>query len=251
VIPPDDPLEDLGGNEPLDEPPVPDELPPPEAPKGSWLTAGTVLLAGVALLAGFLTGQRLLGAPATDNPPPATGEAFAVTPADVPEPPVADDSGLSVGIDYGEQATVGEPAPEIRLKTPAGDEVALADYLGQPVLVNFFATWCGPCRVEMPHLEAAWQRHKDADGLVVLGVDLQEPPELVPPFLKSMGLSFPVVLDETGSVANAYRVSILPTTYFVDREGRIAREKVGFYASAEELATDLKYVLPASGDPGG
>ena len=96
----------------------------------------------------------------------------------------------------------GHPAPDFTLKDIEGQTVNLSDFRGQPVIINFWATWCGPCRVEMPHLQAAYEAHQ-ADGLVVLGVNLTErdSPQMVPGFLEEFGLTFPVVLDESGSVA--------------------------------------------------
>lgn len=113
---------------------------------------------------------------------------------------------------------IGQPAPDFTLRGPKGETVRLADFAGQPLLINFWATWCPPCRFEMPLLQQTYEKLKDK-GFVVLAVDVQEGPELVNPYIEQMGLTFPVALDRGGSVANAYRVAALPTTVFVDSNG--------------------------------
>jgi peroxiredoxin len=238
----------LDGGEPAhDGEPVEDGEPAVTGSDDRLMTAGTIALAGVALAAGFLIGRQLLApAPAAV---PAAGTSLvaelnpeAVDPGAV-EDPAEDESGLSVGLDWGEKATVGQAAPAISLQTPGGESLSLADFRGRPVVLNFFATWCGPCRVEMPHLEAASRRHAE-DGLVVLGVDVQESAEVVQPFLDELGLSFPVVIDADGMVSDQYRIGILPTTYFIAPDGTIAREKVGFFTDEAMLAEELAYILP-------
>jgi len=116
----------------------------------------------------------------------------------------------------------GHPAPDFTLKTPDGQEISLSDFRGQPVIINFWATWCSPCRVEMPHLQAAYEAHQK-DDLVVLGVNLtvRDNPKAVPDFLAEFGLTFPVVLDESGNVAEMYRVFGQPASVFVDKDGII------------------------------
>lgn len=113
---------------------------------------------------------------------------------------------------------IGQPAPDFTLRGPKGETVRLADFIGNPLLINFWATWCPPCRFEMPLFEETYQRLKD-DGFTVLAVDVQEGPELVNPYVEQMGLTFPIALDRGGAVANAYRVAALPTTVFVDANG--------------------------------
>lgn len=116
----------------------------------------------------------------------------------------------------------GHPAPDFTLSDVQGHPVALSDFKGQPVIINFWATWCGPCRVEMPHLQAAYENHHQ-NGLVVLGVNLTErdDPRAVPDFLAEFGLTFPVVLDHSGQVAELYRVLGQPASVFIDQEGMI------------------------------
>lgn len=122
----------------------------------------------------------------------------------------------------GPAPIAGHPAPEFTLKNVEGQTVSLSDFRGQPVIINFWATWCGPCRVEMPHLQAAYEAHQP-NGLVVLGVNLTErdSPQAVPDFLAEFGLTFPVVLDESGQVAEMYRVFGQPASVFVTEDGVI------------------------------
>lgn len=118
--------------------------------------------------------------------------------------------------------TKGHPAPDFTLTTLDGREVSLSDFEGQPVIINFWATWCGPCRVEMPHLQEAYTTHQD-EGLVVLGVNLTQRDSVnaVPGFLDEFGLTFPIVLDKNGNVAEAYNVIGQPASVFVNKDGTV------------------------------
>lgn len=121
---------------------------------------------------------------------------------------------------------VGRPAPDFGLLTLEGKMLRLSDLRGKAVLINFWATWCPPCRAEMPELQAAYDEYRDR-GFVVLGVNLQEDKGTITEFMDRMGLTFPVVMDTTGNVGNAYRVRDLPTSFFVDREGVIRDRNIG------------------------
>ncbi|MCW5882013.1 MAG: TlpA family protein disulfide reductase [Anaerolineae bacterium] len=113
-------------------------------------------------------------------------------------------------------------APLFRLTTLDGETVDLADSQGDVVLVNFWATWCPPCRAEMPVIEAAYQAHKDK-GFRVLAVDVREGKDEVAAYARELGLSFPVLLDQNGDVTLAYRVQNLPRSFLIDRQGRVVR----------------------------
>ncbi len=116
----------------------------------------------------------------------------------------------------------GHHAPDFTLRNLEGQEVSLSDFRGQPVIINFWATWCGPCRVEMPEFQNAFNAH-ETDGLVVLGVNLTERDSIdaVPGFLDEFGLTFPVVLDQAGDVANTYNVFGQPASVFVNKDGTV------------------------------
>ncbi|MDR1784863.1 MAG: TlpA family protein disulfide reductase [Spirochaetaceae bacterium] len=99
-----------------------------------------------------------------------------------------------------------------------GAEKTLSAYKGRVVFLNFWATWCPPCREEMPSMETLYQRFRE-QGLEFIAVDIQESGDAVQAFITAKGLHFPVALDESGSVAARYGVSAIPTTYIIDREG--------------------------------
>ncbi|MFQ5855599.1 MAG: TlpA family protein disulfide reductase [Anaerolineae bacterium] len=121
----------------------------------------------------------------------------------------------------------GFRAPDFTLGTLDGETVTLSDLQGQPVLINFWATWCPPCRAELPAIQAAYERYGDQGlpvrgtqtGLVVLAVDMAESADAVAAFAQRFGLGFPIPLDRDGQVATQYRVRAIPTSFFVDREG--------------------------------
>ncbi len=124
-----------------------------------------------------------------------------------------------VATDLEPAPMAGHPAPDFALKTLSGETLRLSDFKGQPVLVNFWATWCGPCRAEFPDFQQAFT--DNAAELVIIGVNhtTADQVDLVGDFVVEMGATFPIVLDETGETVKLYRVLGLPTSVFIDRNG--------------------------------
>lgn len=123
----------------------------------------------------------------------------------------------------------GDKAPDFTLKKMNGKSASLSDYRGKKVIVNFWATWCPPCRAEMPEMQDYYKQHKD-DDFVVLGVDLtntEKDKSDVRPFVKKTGATFPIVLDKKGDVQSTYEVTGYPTSYFIDKDGIIQYKLVG------------------------
>jgi peroxiredoxin len=118
------------------------------------------------------------------------------------------------------------PAPDFTLPDVDGNAVRLSDFRGKVVIVNFWATWCPPCRFEMPSLQRAWEKLKD-DGGVVIAVHVGGKEDEVWQFMSSYDLSFPIVLDTDSSVIKAWPVKGLPTTLVVDPEGLIRYRAIG------------------------
>jgi thiol-disulfide isomerase/thioredoxin len=119
------------------------------------------------------------------------------------------------------------PAADFSLRDLDGREVALRDFRGRLVLVNFWATWCPPCREEIPAMQTL-ARDLGPQGLVVLAVNFEEEPEAVRAFARDTGMRLPVLLDRDGGVGRQYRVTGLPTSVFVDRRGALAGTVLGF-----------------------
>jgi len=125
---------------------------------------------------------------------------------------------------------VGHPAPDFTLTSVHGGELSLADFRGKVVLLNFWATWCIPCRTEMPRL-ATWYREERQHELVVLGIDKQEPRADVLNLLRTLHISYPIGLDETGSVASRYGANVLPVSFLIDRHGTVQSVRIGIVDS--------------------
>ena len=135
-------------------------------------------------------------------------------------------------------------APDFELKTPAGETVRLSDLRGQAVLVNLWATWCPPCRAEMESIEKVYQEYKDR-GFAVLAVNMtyQDDSMAIMPFVKKQKLTFPILLDETGDVANAYQLRSLPSSYFIRPDGIINEVVIGGPMSEALLRTRIEEIL--------
>jgi cytochrome c biogenesis protein CcmG, thiol:disulfide interchange protein DsbE len=171
------------------------------------------LLIGVALLVGF----AWIWAGRVPSSAAANGAALSPAPA------------------------VGHPAPEFALRSATGESISLAALRGRPVVLNFWATWCPPCRAEAPELQSASLRY--AGQVAVIGVDQSEPASTVQTYTAQQGLTYPSPLDENGQVSQAYGVHALPTTFFIDRDGLIRQIYVG-PLSGPLLAQMLGTVYP-------
>jgi thiol-disulfide isomerase/thioredoxin len=124
-----------------------------------------------------------------------------------------------------------------------GTTASLSDYRGKPIILNFWATWCGPCRVEIPALEAASQKHRGE--AVFIGVDIQEDALQVADFAGQLGMTYPVLLDTTAETAQLYRVRAFPTTIFIDGRGVVMDIYIG-PLNEPLLATRIQQLLETS-----
>ena len=126
-----------------------------------------------------------------------------------------------------------KPAPDFTLKDEAGRDVTLSDYRGKVVLLNFWATWCGPCKIEMPWFVAFQRKYKD-QGFTVIAVSLDEEGwDVVRPFVEEYGLNFPVVVGTDGMADEFGGVAALPTTFIIDNEGWITSSHMGLVGRGE------------------
>ena len=143
----------------------------------------------------------------------------------------------------GTGAELSGPAPDFRLPARSGEQVALSDLKGQVVMLNFWATWCGPCRQEMPHLEALHQRYSDL-GFTLLGVNVEEDSSGADTFLEETPVTFPILFDPESEVSNAYEVVAMPSTVLVDRAGNVRFIHHGYKPGYEnEYQTQIRALL--------
>lgn len=169
---------------------------------------------------------------------------FTLVPAssDTPGPiaTITPPPGVTVGPLDDREPLVGDPAPDFQLLTADVQSVVkLSDLRGKPVLVNFWASWCGPCREEMPDIQAAFSAA--GGGLQVIGVNAKEADIVARGFAYDLGVDFPLVLDYDGRVSQQYRISGLPVSYFLDAEGVIRSVNIG-YMSRDNLVSKLALV---------
>ena len=133
---------------------------------------------------------------------------------------------------------IGKPAPDFQFQSPDGQATSLSDLKGKPVLINFWATWCGPCRHEMPYIQQVYDEWQEK-GLVLLAINKGESPSQVAEFMQSQRLSLPVLLDMEGNIAQKYKIQYIPSTFFIDRDGIIQDMKVGAFQSTAEIESSL------------
>jgi peroxiredoxin len=119
-----------------------------------------------------------------------------------------------------------KPAPDFTLEDTQGNTHSLSDYRGKVVILNFWATWCRPCRKEMPSMQRAWEQVRD-QGVVLLAVNWEEDKETIAVFTDKYPVDFPILMDKDGSVAKQWEVKGLPTTYVIDPQGQAVYRVVG------------------------
>lgn len=126
-----------------------------------------------------------------------------------------------------------ETAPDFTLKSDSGENLRLAEQRGKVVMINFWASWCGPCREEMPILDALYDRYEKA-GFTLFGVNVEQDPQAAQKFLADVGVSFPILFDPESDVSRDYQVNAMPTTVMVDRDGEVRYVNRGYREGDEE-----------------
>ncbi|MBT8131672.1 MAG: TlpA family protein disulfide reductase [Gammaproteobacteria bacterium] len=124
-------------------------------------------------------------------------------------------------------------APDFALKSLAGENVRLSELRGQVVMINFWASWCGPCRQEMPHLEALHQRYESL-GFTLLGINVEQERRDADRMLADMELSFPILFDNRNAVSKLYGVIAMPSTVLIDRSGQVRYVHNGYKSGYEK-----------------
>ena len=188
----------------------------------------------VAMGAGIVFAVRGAVPPEVGDPRPAVSPPRQTAPevASMPRPARPPRPGRTLSLnDAVRELDLIKPARQkiadnFALPLPEGGTFKLNEHRGKVVFVNFWATWCPPCRDEMPAMERLYRRHK-GDGLVMLAVSVDADPKLNTPFVSEHKLSFPIGLDSKMEVANTYGVRALPSTFIVDRDGNMAVLAIG------------------------
>ncbi|MFF2089869.1 TlpA disulfide reductase family protein [Paenibacillus sp. NPDC058174] len=149
-----------------------------------------------------------------------------------------DMSSLTIGINQG------NIAPDFELNTLEGDSFKLSDFRGKKVIVNMWATWCPPCRAEMPDMQKFYDKHKD-ENITVIAINMttsEKSVDSVPKFLNEFGITFPVLLDDTNKAGDIFQVYALPTSFIIDSKGIIQQKVTGpmNYEMMEKLVSQIR-----------
>lgn len=137
----------------------------------------------------------------------------------------------------------GQSAPDFVLKSSAGNNLRLSEYRGDVVMINFWATWCGPCRQEMPLLDDLYSRYERV-GFTLLGVNIDDDSRRAMKMIEELGVNFPVLFDDGKDVSKLYAVEAMPVTVLVDREGTVRHVHHGYKPGYEEkYLTEIRALL--------
>ena len=169
--------------------------------------------------------------PATPRPSATVTKPPRPAPKSSPSPAPTLETGVAAG----------QVAPEFELHTPEGERVRLSDFRGRPVWINFWAPWCPASRTEMPRLEGFYLEHQ-AEGLVILGIGVRDSADGMRAYADDLGVSYPIVVDGDGAVADSYRALALPVHYWLDRDG-IVRDWAFGELPPDVLASSLQLIL--------
>lgn len=131
----------------------------------------------------------------------------------------------------------GQPAPDFALKSSTGENLRLSEYRGDVVMINFWATWCGPCRQEMPLLDELYSRYRRV-GFNLLGVNIDDDSRRAMDMISELGVTFPVLFDSRKDVSRLYEVDAMPVTIIVDREGNVRHIHQGYKPGYEQKYLD-------------
>ncbi len=142
-----------------------------------------------------------------------------------------------------EGVNVGNRAVDFQVQTLNGTTVKLSDYRGKPVLLNFWATWCGPCRFEVPFLDQINTSYS-SKGLVMLPVDVGENSTAITNFMVSVNVTLPALMDSNASVSKIYGLTGIPTTLLIDKDGVIRFKQIGAFADKASIESALTKIMP-------
>lgn len=199
------------------------------------------LIIGIVFSWGRLTEQD------TSHPSPASTKIPIYKPiSTITETAIMDQSIISNLEDQNFfMASIGKSVSDFTLSTIEGKQVSLSDFKGKAVLINLWASWCPPCRLEMPAIQAAYDKYQ-SQNLVVLGINvtIQDNLDDIKVFVEEFNLTFPILLDESGVVsAELFRLRGLPTSFFIDSEGILQRIQIGAIPT-KDLETFIFEILP-------
>lgn len=151
--------------------------------------------------------------------------------------------GIFAGSSFASSGLAGQEAPDFALKSASGSNLRLSEYRGDVVMINFWATWCGPCRQEMPLLNDLYARYNRV-GFSLLGVNIDDDSGRALEMAEELGVSFPVLFDDRKEVSRLYQVEAMPVTVLVDREGKVRHVHLGYKPGYEEkYLTQIRALL--------